>query len=300
MTKLLRRIRKMTESTGLSRGRPILIATRLPDSVEYRHAIGLDLENWLREDLIDILVGSFYMQLNPWEYLVEIAHKYDVAVFAGLSESRVRGDASPFNRNSIESYRGRAMRAWHAGVDGIYLFNYFNPRGIFLREIGDPDKLRKLDKIYYATIRNRNPNSYLNKGIRFQNIPILTPQNPMVIKVDEQRSINLVVGDDVKNINEKPVDVKLHLQIQGANNISVKLNGEQLSNPERNNAWTVFPVDPMIVKPGNNKVTITSSPKDTPESEDPEWNVIYTGTEKPASPWRCGKVNDKLLCELED
>ena len=46
MTGLLRRVRTMTEEVGMKRGRPILVAARVPDSVGYARAIGLDLVLW--------------------------------------------------------------------------------------------------------------------------------------------------------------------------------------------------------------------------------------------------------------
>jgi len=92
MTELVRRIRTMADAEGRKRGRPILIAMRVPDSVEYSKAVGLDLERWLSEGLVDLLVGSGYFQLNPWETLVALGHKYNVPVYPSLDESRVRSD----------------------------------------------------------------------------------------------------------------------------------------------------------------------------------------------------------------
>ncbi len=300
MTSMLRRVRAMAEREGRTRGRPILIATRVPDSIPYCRAVGLDLEQWLKEDLIDILVGGFYMRLNPWEYLAELGKRYNVAVYAGLSESRVRGDAPPFSRNSMESYRGRAMRAWQAGVHGVYLFNFFDPAGAMLSEIGEPDKLRTLDKIYYATIRNRNPNGYLAGGKRFQTIPILTPQNPMGIRLGETRTIQLAVGGDVTGSQGSAPDVKLHLQLLGADSVVVRFNGTRLTTDEQSGRWTVFPVDPALLKPGTNAVAITAQPKETPRSSDAAWNVVYSGTEMPKAPWSTGRRTDNLLCDVKN
>lgn len=43
MTDLIRRTREMTERIGMVRGRPILIAIRVPDCVDYSRDIGLDM-----------------------------------------------------------------------------------------------------------------------------------------------------------------------------------------------------------------------------------------------------------------
>ncbi|MBM4079483.1 MAG: hypothetical protein FJ278_07265, partial [Planctomycetes bacterium] len=178
MTDLVRRTRQMTETVGCQRGRPILIAIRVPDSVEYCRGIGLDVEKWLAEGLVDILSGTCYFQLNPWPYLIELGHKHGVPVYPCLSESRVKGETR-FKRNSMESYRARAMSAWAAGADGIYLFNLFNPRHPVWRELGNPAALRTMDKLYFVTVRDGNPDSYLVGGRQHRRLPVLTPSMPM-------------------------------------------------------------------------------------------------------------------------
>jgi len=78
MTDLIRRLHRMTEDEGIKRGKPILIAVRVPDSVEYCRGIGLDIERWLKEGLVDLLITTCYFRLNPWEYSVELGHRYGV------------------------------------------------------------------------------------------------------------------------------------------------------------------------------------------------------------------------------
>src|SRR6185503_10513162 len=75
MTDLLRRIRTMADEVGAQRGRPILLAMRVPDSIEYCGAIGLDLETWLKNDLLDLLITTGYVQLNPLDYSVALARR---------------------------------------------------------------------------------------------------------------------------------------------------------------------------------------------------------------------------------
>lgn len=158
MTGFLRRVREMTETEAYWRGRPLLIAVRVPDSVGYCKAIGLDLERWLDEGLIDMVTGGGYFHLEPWENLVALGRRYDVPVYAGLSASRLGFPALPgdrFNRREvvgIELWRGEAARAWEAGVSGIYVFNCFNPRDTIFREIGDPKVLAGLEKTYVPKV----------------------------------------------------------------------------------------------------------------------------------------------------
>jgi len=52
----MRQIRQMTEEEGLRRGRPILISARGINSPQRSLKFGMDLESWLEEDLIDIVM----------------------------------------------------------------------------------------------------------------------------------------------------------------------------------------------------------------------------------------------------
>ena len=92
MTDLMRRVREMTEEAGCRRGRPILVSMRVPDSVGFCRDMGFDLRGGSGEGLVDMLITTCYFRLNPWEYSVELGHKYGVRVYPCLSDSRVKGE----------------------------------------------------------------------------------------------------------------------------------------------------------------------------------------------------------------
>ena len=180
MTELLRKVRKMTEEVGMQRGRPILVAVRVPDSVGYCRDMGFDIEQWLQDDLVDLLITTCYFRLNPWEYSVQLGHKYGVPVYPCLSDSRVRGE-SRFRRSSTESYRGRAMNAWRAGADGLHLFNYFNPNAAIWKELGDPETLLPMNKLYFVNVRDGDPRRFLAKGREYRTVPVFGPSYPQLV-----------------------------------------------------------------------------------------------------------------------
>ncbi len=152
MTDLIRRILTMTEREGLRRGRPFLFAVRVPDSAEYCRAIGIDLERWLADGLVDLLVTGGHYQLNHPDYSAGLARKYRVKFYLSLDESRVRDKSSRKLRASTAAYRGRALNAWQAGADGVYLLNSFNPRDPIWRELGSPARLAAADQDYFASV----------------------------------------------------------------------------------------------------------------------------------------------------
>ncbi len=172
LTGLLGRVRKMTDEVARKRNRPMLIAVRAPDSAAFAKAIGLDLVRWMADDLIDIISGSGYYHLEPWENLVALGRQYDVPVYAVLSASRLVSPSQPESKGNIEAWRGAALRAWQAGVSGIYTFNRFNPHDPIFRELGDP-KLLETRKRTYAFTPGKVSNYWL-KGAK----KCLKPEKP--------------------------------------------------------------------------------------------------------------------------
>lgn len=178
MTELLRSIRNMTINVAAKRNRPLLIAVRVPDSLGFAKGIGLDLERWLQEDLIDIVVGTCYFHFEPWENLVALGKKFNTPVYACLSASRI---VSPKNPESggvdmIPIWYAEAANAWNAGVDGIYTFNLFNPKDILFRTLGSPDTLGSSAVNYQPVSGDKKAiNRWLKGGDAFVNLPLAKP-----------------------------------------------------------------------------------------------------------------------------
>jgi len=142
MTDLIRRVRALTEERSRTRGRPMLISVRVPDDVDYCRGVGLDLGRWLTEKLVDLVATGDYFKLRPWADLVALGRKYEVPVYPCFESRRLLDGGGPEAATVPEVWRGEALRAWDAGVDGIYTFNRFEPADPIFREIGDPEILR--------------------------------------------------------------------------------------------------------------------------------------------------------------
>ncbi len=144
MTAMIREIRALCDREGKRRGRPVLIAIRVPDSFAFAKAIGLDWEQWLKEDLIDLVTAADYLKFEPWTNLAAIGRQYDVPVYACIEQRRLVGGGQPETASEEELWRSEAYRAWQAGVNGIYTFNRFDPYDKIFRELGDPTLLATL------------------------------------------------------------------------------------------------------------------------------------------------------------
>lgn len=170
MTDLLRRIRAMTFEMAAKRGRPLLVAVRVPDSTGFAKAIGLDYEQWMRDDLVDIVTGTCYFHFEPWANLVALCHRYGVPAYACLSGSRIESAKEPEGKGLATEARwhAEAAAAWKAGVDGIYTFNRFDPNDRLFRMLGSPETLMKTDApAPPITGSEKAMNSWLKDGSRF-------------------------------------------------------------------------------------------------------------------------------------
>ncbi len=262
MTSVVRRIRKAIDRHALRRGRPILLAIRVPDSLDYCRAVGLDVEKWLQEGLVDIMTPSGYFRLGPWKTSVELGHKYNVPVYAGLSESRFRDKELQRTRQSIEGYRGRAAEAWASGVDGIYTFNYFNPKALVFRQLGDPAELAGMDKIYTTGSRGTRAVGYwLRDGNKYMKRPYPLPDKPKTLALGKPIEIELGVFDDPQ---QTKATVTLKLCVEGLQNpadITVAVNGTKLAVGKLDGRWVEYPLDSATLKRGTNSFTLKLTKK---------------------------------------
>ncbi len=260
MTDLMRKVRAMTEEVGLMRGRPILVSIRVPDDVGYCNAKGFDVAKWLEEGLIDTMEVTGYVRLNPWETSVALGHKYGVPVFAGLSETRMK-ERGP--RGSIECYRGRAINAWAAGADAIYLFNAFDPNHPLWNELGDPEMLETKDKLFTTGCRGLSTylNQWLKDGHRFLGRDPVSPERPRRFEEGKTVCIPLTVGQEVVPKDGKTPSAEMGLCLVGieGKDVAVAVNGTGVGEMRKleEAEWFSWTVDPAILKKGENEITLT-------------------------------------------
>lgn len=259
MTDMLRKIRSIVDEHSVRRARPLLLAVRVTDSDAYRRAMGLDLEAWLSEDLVDLFAVSDYWRFCPWEANVELGHRYGKKVFACLSESRERDEVACKLRNSIESYRGRVLQALQEGVDGIYLFNAQDvSTEVIYNELGDPELLRTLPKVYVSTARGTgNADFWLRDATRrFLARDFVCPSQPRAIAAGEELVLPLPIGEETEG-GAAPSFVFCFVFDQGGADAAVACNGRalDLTPGDGPGAW-VADAERSVVNNGENSVAI--------------------------------------------
>jgi hypothetical protein len=298
MNDLLRRIRRMADEEASRRGRPLLLAANTPFSLADSIHVGVDLETWLAEGLIDQLMpGGYYESdvfCSSYSDIIALGHKYEVPVypclswgfwdrwaFLGLSDGKHRQSSSwvetlyggqtdragkpsfilVFNgwEGTLAAWRGAASNLFNAGADGLYLFNPAFGEPQWWREIGETATMAGKDKLY-GIARFAGPNS-----------------SSEVPEVTLPMSAAFQVGEDVGSAGVRSIDFSLHLWdwVPG-DDFSVKLNGAAVdglepADPERNpkeGQWLQGKLDARQVRCGENQLEVAVQSRGESASSD--------------------------------
>ena len=139
----------------LFRSRALVV--RVPARLSSALSAGLDVQAWLRDGLVDALVGDAFAtpenvdcNLDVGE-LVAAADGTACRVYAAV---HALVDSDRLGQATIEMIRACASNAWQQGVDGLYLAHWF---GLWpyeasfyqtLRELPYPEVMAPKNKIY--------------------------------------------------------------------------------------------------------------------------------------------------------
>lgn len=262
MTQLMRDLKAITEAVGRKKNRPIVIAMRMPDSVDYDLAVGADIVTWFKEKLVDIWIGGGYFLLNPVNESVELAHRYGVRFYWSLDESRIPGEArkkgNPIlpGRMTEAFYAARYSAAQAAGCDGVYLFNLEDEPLRQMASIGLRDTAGR-DKVYFAVDRGSggySPNSWLKDGERFSDLPQIDPNRPLAVGAGECLSFRMFLGDDFGG-DVKVVVRALTSLTRGS--LVLTANGRTLEEAKSADGVYAFAVPKDVLHAGSNVFSVT-------------------------------------------
>ena len=145
MTDLIERVHDRLKEVGAERGRDLQLAVRVPPTLADSVRIGLDVERWIRDGLVDIVAvgGGFIPFETPIREFVEAAEGTGCLVYGCIEATRHMDD---------DAVRALTARWLSHGATGIYLYNFYtiypewNQR--IAEEVSDPSRLERLDKRY--------------------------------------------------------------------------------------------------------------------------------------------------------
>jgi len=315
MTQMIRETREGLDEIGRTKGRSLGLAVRLPPTVNGTVKMGLDVDEWIDEHLVDIVVTSPWfpqeMEHDAAEW-VDLGRDTPVWIIAALEESYLAGHTNGFNRwfynppvmtpLSKDMIRAIAARHHDRGVDGLYVFNWFGTTLSFdydnasaLDDIASPERLRYMDKHYLLM---RSQASFSNCLEADRQIPVEITENPVTLRFD--------IVDDLEPVPDLVQQVRLCLHVDSltiADELEVHLNGQEvpLVNPMEPGVmqgtvgglygaiWQVFDLKDHPPRPGENLVRVRASRRNkrtSPEIpitlEDAEIEIHY---EHPSGEW---------------
>lgn len=167
LTTFMQKMRSMLLDIEQERGRPFLLAARVPQDPVGCHFDGLDVETWARDSLVDIFVlgcRSFEVDVSAFR---SITAGMPIKLYAALDDHH---SSDAYCTPPIEVFRGVFSNWYRQGVDGIQTFNWaYAPwnhlgdpmigkgwsemHGQAYREMSDPDGTRFLDKTFVVQRR---------------------------------------------------------------------------------------------------------------------------------------------------
>lgn len=155
MTEVIRHIHKIVKEAAAQKGRPIHLSARVLDSVEQNLMIGIDVQTWLAEGLLDLITisGGYCLFGTPWHQIASLAKHHGVPALATLSYSKLHVGR--------EGIRAAVERMYAQGIQGVELWNFFYEMEFyhepdsshlgyeFTRDLAEPEKLKTLPRTYY-------------------------------------------------------------------------------------------------------------------------------------------------------
>lgn len=187
MTEWIRRVYRAVKRSG--EGRELVL--RVPASLEQCESVGMDIWEWLRQGIVDVLVpqgpGRFdpMLDLGP---MLSAARGTNCRIH-GYLPSTV--DSDRLMESTLSVTRAAACNLWDQGVDGLYVAQWFSTwpyRSSFyerLRELPHPDVMAPRDKHYFLqTTTGRYP------GRRGRHLPA-------ELEVDRPVSLEFRISDEL-------------------------------------------------------------------------------------------------------
>ena len=271
MNDMVRNIRRMADEEGLRRGRPILLVGRCLEDTELSKQSGLDVETWLKEDLVDMLsVVNSTEHTPPLDELTAFARRHDTPVYPMIAPLPT---AVPDDINDLQArmgnlpvWRGHVINLFAQGAAGIQFFNIFDPTLAQWRQLGEPQRLLTRDRTYVWDFR---PSQRQGRPT-FAQMRISRYKQPVRVGTAGCEPIPLYVGEDLRvpDATEKPRELMLRVRVRrlkAVHGLKLRVGGRALPKPTYDpvptntarDIWLRYPVTPDFFRKGNNEFVAT-------------------------------------------
>ncbi len=233
VTKFMRMVRTMLLDVAQQRGRPFLLAARVPQTVAGCHADGFDVQVWAEQRLVDVLtLGSRTMDVDVEGLRAVVG---DEVQLQPCFDDHHATDG--YRYAPIEVLRGVFANHWQRGANSVVTFNWAMAtpevaesvggeiapltHQVAFHEIGDPATMLRKDKVFAVERRGGYPwaDGFFNRND--------TAPLPVILKAESAKF--------TLHISDAPVDeVRLMLRcvLFGArpeDEFEIRMNGVALT-----------------------------------------------------------------------
>lgn len=266
MTGFVKAVRERLDRVGQERGQYLQLAIKYPDSLAYSRRLGLDIQKWLDEDMVDMLIpGGGYFQINQWQDSVDVGHKAGVPVYPSLTDVRVINPDLAQERRSNESVRGRALAVLASGADGVAMFNHNSPKFPLWNEIGSKALLQSLPKVYFVSPQGLGGRTSMNSRQFFPvtkdlHFPTVSPDSPDTIPGGQPTTYPLMIGDDLTANSHLRAELLVRAVDTEGEPPQVAWDKTPLPMQGVEGGWSA-PLPDAEVTPGLHHITITPAAK---------------------------------------
>jgi hypothetical protein len=286
ITAMVRQVRARLDELAKARGRPFYLFVRVPPSLADCTFAGLDVAQWMREGLVDVVSPAQIMTLAgdmPIDDLVELGRQTGVGIYPSLyprnswrlvfpeNSTSDRYAGASVNRDSTpEEFRAVVANYDRLGVAGFYLFNFYNAFGSWrpqsdgfyrvLRDLARPANLTGQSKIYAVTksFYNDGPGSYAYG----KQLPAKLSGRPLQLKL-------LVAEDPARSpFPLKTCELRLGLRALPADaGVTIGLNGHAIYEGRvvGQNAWFTGKITGIASQPRDVAEVYLHVPLDHPD-----------------------------------
>ena len=256
VTELMRMTRRMALDVERNRGRPLLVAAKVPRNLEGCRIDGFDVEVWAKENLVDIFtLGSRSVDVDIGAFR-RVTSDRNIKLQPCFDDHHT---TDGYRYPPIEVLRGVFSNWWRQGADGIVTFNWSNappqvcervrqPAGPLshqqaYREAGSLETMACKDKTFIVERRGGYPwaEGFFNRNDTAP-LPLKIARN------GEVTTLKVRISDDLKRHSERVKRVLLRVVLFDAGDdeaLDVSLSGMSVPLVDRDPEWK----DPQIFSP---------------------------------------------------
>jgi hypothetical protein len=288
VTQFLRMTRRMLLDVARQRGRPILLAARVPRNLEGCRVDGFDIRAWAEQRLVDVLtLGSRTMDVDVEAYREAVGRSVQLQPCFDDHHA-----TDGYRYAPIELLRGAFSNHFHRGADSVVTFNWsigvpelcravggevapLTHQAAF-KEVGDPKAMAGRDKIFALDRRGGYPwaEGFFNRND--------TAPLPRLLANDGRpEELTLYIGQSPPATGSRLVLRCILFQAFASDTLDVRLNGTKLSPVASDAEWK----DPQIFSPGPQPASGGSGQY----AVNPRQRLLRVDYAVPHEAWRSGR-----------